>query len=261
MKFDKSNSLLSNKIEKAAQLISNANNIVAFTGAGISTESGIADFRSPGGLWERFDPAEYAEYRAFLTHPEKYWTMHKELSHIVLSADPNLAHIALADLELKFGKLKTVITQNVDFLHSRAGNTKVLELHGSGQTARCLSCSEEFYYTVIQEMLEKGITVPRCPQCDGLIKTNTILFGEPLPYGVLEQAHNEIQSSDLLIVVGSSLTIYPAAALPTVAFKNGIPLIIINIEPTPLDKYADVVIHERAGDTFTEILSVLATLN
>lgn len=260
MKSVKSNSFPSNKIEKAAHLISKANYIVAFTGAGISTESGIADFRSPGGLWERFDPAEYAEYSAFLAHPEKYWTMHKELSHIVLSAEPNPAHIALADLELKFGKLKTIITQNVDSLHSRAGNTKIFELHGSAQTARCLSCSKEFFYTVIQEMLEEGTTVPRCPQCDGIIKTNTILFGEPLPFGVLEQARNEIQSSDLVIVVGSSLTIYPAAALPMFAYNSGIPLIIINVEPTPLDRYADVVINEKAGETFTEIISVLRTL-
>ncbi|MFX0172536.1 MAG: NAD-dependent deacetylase [Candidatus Hodarchaeota archaeon] len=249
------------KIRKAARLIKASNYIVAFTGAGISTESGIPDFRSPGGLWEKYNPNEYADYSAFLTHPEKYWTMHKELSHIVLSAEPNPAHMALADLELKHGKLKTVITQNVDFLHSRAGNTNVLELHGSGQTARCLGCNEEFHYTTIQDMLENGVLVPRCPECNGLVKTNTILFGEPLPIGIIEQARDEIITADLLMIIGSSLLVYPAASLPTLAQKTGTRLIIINMEPTIMDGYADVVIHNKAGKILPQVYSLFETLS
>ena len=232
------------KIHLAAELIKISNYIVAFTGAGISVESGIPDFRSPGGLWEIYNPMEYAEYSAFLSHPEKYWKMHRELSRMVLQAKPNPAHLALADLEFKYKKLKAIITQNVDFLHTRAGNTNVLEIHGSGQTSRCLNCGNTYHYTEIQELLDKGVEVPRCFECNGLIKTNTILFGESLPYDVLENARSEIIAADLLIIIGSSLTVYPAAALPLIAQETGTKILIINFEPTMMDRYADVVINK-----------------
>lgn len=242
------------KIKQAAELIKNSDSIVAFTGAGISVESGIPDFRSPGGLWERYNPQEYAEYSTFLTHPEKYWTMHKELRKMVVNAQPNPAHIALVTLEHEYGKLKAVITQNIDFLHSRAGNSKVLEIHGSGQTSRCLSCKKEFYYTEIEILLDTGQLPPRCPQCDGLIKTNTVLFGEQLPYDVLEQAREEIIAADMLIVIGSSLSVYPAASLPSMAIQSGSRLLIVNMERTPMDIYADVVMRGKAGVIMSEIL-------
>ncbi|MHA2245807.1 MAG: SIR2 family NAD-dependent protein deacylase [Candidatus Hodarchaeales archaeon] len=244
------------KIKQAAELIKNSNYIVAFTGAGISVESGIPDFRSPGGLWEKYNPTEYASYSNFLSHPEKYWTMHMELREMVLDAQPNSAHNALATLEHEYGKLKTVITQNVDFLHSRAGNTKVLEIHGTTQTSRCLDCEKTFHFTEVEEMLDQGLLPPRCPKCNGLIKTNTVLFGEQLPYDVLEQSRNEIIAADLLIVIGSSLTVYPAASLPSIAVQNGSGLIIVNREITPLDTYADVVIRGMAGIIMPRILSV-----
>jgi NAD-dependent deacetylase len=244
------------KIKQAAELISNSNYIVAFTGAGISVESGIPDFRSPGGLWERYDPNEYANYSVFLTHPEKYWIMHMELREMVLNAQPNPAHEALATLEHKYGRLKSVITQNVDFLHSRAGNSKVLELHGTTQTSRCLSCNSEFLYTEVEKMLDEGQIPPRC-QCNGLIKTNTILFGEQLPMDVLTQAREEVISADLLIVIGSSLTVYPAAALPSVAIETGSRLLIVDTERTPMDIYADVVVRGKAGLIMSEILKEL----
>lgn len=245
------------KIKQAAELIKNSNYIVAFTGAGISVESGIPDFRSPGGLWEKFNPMEYAEYSAFLSHPEKYWTMHKELREIVINAQPNPAHNVLATLEHEYGKLKSVVTQNVDFLHSRAGNTKVLEIHGTTQTSHCLSCNKEFYYTEVEEFLDQGQLPPRCPQCNGLIKTNTVLFGEQLPYNVLEQSREEIMAADLLIVIGSSLTVYPAAALPSIAVQSGARLLIVNKEFTPMDSYADVAIRGMAGEILSKILTVL----
>lgn len=245
------------KIKQAAELIKNSNYIVAFTGAGISVESGIPDFRSPGGLWEKFNPNEYATYSTFLSHPEKYWTMHKELREMVIEAQPNPAHNALATLEHEYGKLKSVVTQNVDFLHSRAGNTKVLEIHGTTQTSHCLSCDKTFYFTEVEEMLDQGQLPPSCPKCNGLIKTNTILFGEQLPYDVLEQSREEIKAADLLIVIGSSLTVYPAAALPSIAVQTGSGLIIVNKEITPMDTYADVAIRGMAGVIMPRILTVL----
>ncbi|MHA2304104.1 MAG: SIR2 family NAD-dependent protein deacylase [Candidatus Hodarchaeales archaeon] len=241
-------------ITAAAKLIYLSNYIVVFTGAGISTESGIADFRSPGGLWSRYNPNEYAEYSAFLEHPEKFWKMHKELSKTVLEAKPNLAHITLASLERDHDRVKAIITQNIDFMHFRAGSTKVLEIHGSGQTAHCLSCQTKFHYTDIQKLLDEGQKVPRCINCEGLIKPNVVLFGEQLPFEVLKQARDEIIAADLLLIIGSSLTVYPAAMLPSMALGSGTKIIIINVEPTHIDQDADVVIHEKAGVALPKIL-------
>lgn len=241
-------------ITAAAQLIHLSKYTVVFSGAGISTESGIADFRSPGGLWSRYNPNEYAEYSSFLKHPEKFWKMHKELSRTVLEAKPNLAHTTLASLEKDYNRVKTIITQNIDFLHLRAGNTKVLEIHGSGQTAHCLSCQTEFHYTDIQRLLDEGQEVPRCNNCEGLIKPNVVLFGEQLPFEVLQQARDEVIAADLLIIIGSSLSIYPAAALPSLALSTGAKIIIINTEPTRMDHDADVVIREKAGVVLPRIL-------
>lgn len=249
------------KIEQAAELIKKSNYIVAFTGAGISVESGIPDFRSPGGLWEKYNPNEYATYSTFLTHPEKYWIMHKELRDMIIDAKPNSAHIALADLEFKYGKLKAVITQNVDFLHSRAGNTKVLEIHGTTQTSRCLSCDKQFIYTEVEAFLDQGQLPPRCPQCDGLIKTNTILFGEEMPRDVMQQARDEVVAADLLIIIGSSLTIYPAAALPSLAVQAGKRILIVNKEFTPMDTYANVSIRGMAGVIMPKIMSTLKEIS
>jgi NAD-dependent deacetylase len=249
------------KIKQAAELVKQANYIVVFTGAGISVESGIPDFRSPGGLWERYNPNEYATYSAFLKHPEKYWTMHKELRDLVLTAQPNPAHKALAALEHEFGKLRAVITQNVDFLHSRAGNTKVLEIHGSIQTYRCLSCKMEFKFSEIDTFLTHSDLPPRCPKCNGLIKPNTILFGESLSSNVLKDARDEIIKADLLIVIGSSLVVYPAASLPSIAVETGAKLLIVNFEPTNMDSYADVVIHAKAGELIPKILSGLKEIS
>ncbi|MCK4848575.1 MAG: Sir2 family NAD-dependent protein deacetylase [Candidatus Heimdallarchaeota archaeon] len=245
-----------NKVQIAINLMKKASYIVAFTGAGVSVESGIPDFRSPGGLWERFDPMEYANYSSFLTHPEKFWTMHSELSATVSSAKPNPAHLALAKLE-KLGKLKAIITQNVDFLHQRAGNTRVLELHGSGEISQCIMCKKEFDHTIVDELITKGDIPPLCDICNGLIKPNVILFGEPLPWGVLEEARRELKSADLLIIIGSSLSVYPAASLPHMAIEQGIDILIINEEPTNLDNSATVVFHSKAGLTLPPLVSAL----
>ncbi len=244
-----------NLYKQAADLIKKKSNIVAFTGAGISVESGIPDFRSSGGLWERFDPNEYAEYSAFLKWPEKFWTMHSELSEMVLTAEPNPAHLALATLE-SMGKLTTVITQNIDFLHQRAGSSRVLELHGTGETASCLSCEKQ-YDRVTVEKIRETAHVPRCTVCDGLIKPNVVLFSELPPVDVFEEARRALLKADLVIIIGSSLSVYPAAALPSVVSFANTPLIIINEEPTSMDNYANVVIQGKAGEIFPRIINAL----
>ncbi|MHA1978036.1 MAG: SIR2 family NAD-dependent protein deacylase [Candidatus Hodarchaeales archaeon] len=244
-----------NLYQQAAELIENKSKIVAFTGAGISVESGIPDFRSSGGLWEKYNPYEYAEYSAFLKWPEKFWTMHSELAELVSSAEPNPAHIALVTLE-NLGKLKTVITQNIDFLHQRAGSSRVLELHGTGETASCLSCQKQFERAMVEKILEK-VLIPRCPDCGGLIKPNVVLFSEPLPANVFEEAKRELMETDLLIVVGTSISVYPAAALPSLVSIKKTPVIIINDEPTSLDTSASVVIHGKAGEIFPQIINAL----
>ncbi|MHA2366363.1 MAG: SIR2 family NAD-dependent protein deacylase [Candidatus Hodarchaeales archaeon] len=251
---------ISNKIQKAADFIIQAQYIIAFTGAGISVESGIPDFRGPGGLWERFNPDEYATYWAFQETPEKFWTMHSSVSELLQISEPNPAHIGLARLE-QLGKLKSVITQNIDSLHSKAGNTKVLELHGSGATASCLNCHKNYTYEFVQSLIDEGHTVPRCT-CSGLIKPDVVLFGEPLPYKTLQEAEIEIAKSDLLIVIGSSLQIYPAAGLPRLAKEkiNPARILIINKEPTNLDKIADLVIHGNAGEIIPKIIKLLETI-
>jgi len=244
-----------NLYKQAAKIIKSKSYIVAFTGAGISVESGIPDFRSVGGLWEKYNPNEYAEFSAFLKTPEKFWTMHSELSDLVTSAEPNPAHLALATLEER-GKLKTIITQNIDFLHQRAGNTRVLELHGSGETASCLSCGKQFNRIDVEKIIETVI-VPRCPTCNGLIKPNVVLFSEPLPSNVFEEAKQELLLADLLIVVGSSISVFPAATLPYITNQTGAPVIVVNDEPTPLDFLASVVIHGKAGEIFPQIIEAL----
>lgn len=244
---------LEQSILEAALMIRKASYVIAFTGAGISVESGIPDFRSKGGLWERYDPNEYAEYYAFLRTPEKFWTMHSELSDMVINAQPNPAHLALATLE-KMGKLKAVITQNVDFLHQRAGNTKVLELHGSGETASCVNCGKTVDGVAVHEIVKSGTIPPRCTHCEGLIKPNVILFSEPLPNDVFVEARRQVLVADLLIIVGSSLSVYPAAALPLLAGQTRTKIIIVNDEPTPMDQIADIVLNGKAGEILPKII-------
>ncbi len=246
-----------NLILEIIRLIKNSNYIVAFTGAGISTESGIPDFRSPGGLWERYDPAEYAQYSSFLAHPEKFWQMHREGSLLIQNAEPNAAHKGLAFLEKNFN-LKTVITQNIDFLHTKAGSTNVLELHGSGEFGKCLNCRKIYHHKAITDLInEKGIP-PRCTLCTGLIKPNVILFGEPVPDNIFYEASREISKADLVIVVGSSLSVAPAVFLPRLALLNGSKLVIINEDETHYDDDATIIIREKAGSVFSRIIEILS---
>ncbi|MFQ6059496.1 MAG: NAD-dependent protein deacylase, partial [Anaerolineae bacterium] len=230
-------------IQQAAELVSKSSYAVALTGAGISTPSGIPDFRSPSsGLWSGVDPMAVASIWAFKVHPQSFFNWVRPLARTLLEAQPNPAHHALADLEA-MGFLKAVITQNIDGLHQRVGSKRVLELHGHMREATCLKCHKVVPTQGLIEGFLEGGEVPRCP-CGGLLKPNVVLFGELLPRWVLLEAWGEAERCDLMLVAGSSLEVAPAADLPLTAYRHGAKLVIVNHQPTPLDRYADLVFHE-----------------
>lgn len=244
------------KISKAAEIIKNSNYIVVFSGAGISTESGIDDFRSKEGLWSKYDPSIYASYQYFLQDPSKFWKMHRCLEDLVSTATPNQAHLAIVELE-KMGKVKAVITQNIDILHQKAGSgingARIYQLHGEYGKLHCIKCNKEFNY---DEIDTKDVKYPVC-ECSGYIKPKVVLFGESLPHGVLEGAMNECTNADCLIVVGSSLLVSPANFMPSIAKQYGAKLIFINRENTVMDDLADVFLKGSAGEIFTELLKLV----
>ncbi|MBD3405388.1 MAG: NAD-dependent protein deacylase [Candidatus Lokiarchaeota archaeon] len=240
-------------IEKARKLIQKSQKISAFTGAGISVDSGIPDFRSEGGLWERYDPYEYATYDGFLSDPSKFWTMGQELAEVILKADPNPAHDALATLE-KSGKIVGIITQNIDNLHQRAGNSHVIELHGNYLKAYCMKCKKEYVGETIHRRVANGDIPPYCDECDGVLKSEAILFGEPLPENAMANAIEVCKKSDLMLVIGTSLQVYPAAYLPQLAKNNGAKVILVNLEGTNRDGVADILLRGRAAKILPEII-------
>lgn len=240
------------KIERAAALIANSKYVVALTGAGISTPSGIPDFRSPGsGLWEKIDPTLMASAFSFRLQPQAFYQWARPLARKLLEAEPNPAHRALAELE-EMGLLKAVITQNIDDLHQKAGSKRVLELHGNMRQATCLKCHK---VVSTQDMMERFLEdgeVPNC-SCGGLLKPNVVLIGDPLPKWVLLEAWGEAEKCDLMLVVGSSLQITPASEIPFVAKRHGARTIVFNYQPTPLDNQADVVIHEDVAEVMPRV--------
>jgi NAD-dependent deacetylase len=244
---------------EVAELIIDAKKLVVFTGAGISTESGIPDFRSPGGIWSRFDPDDFT-YQKFIRDPEarrKQWRMLGE-GHLTTLAKPNAAHYAIAELD-RLGKLDCVITQNIDNLHQKAGvpADKVFELHGNMQWAVCLSCGQRYPFEQIKVRLGKGEEIPDCEVCHGMLKPNAVLFGEQLPQDVLEEASHRSSNCDLCIVIGSTLVVYPAAYMPIYAHQAGARLVIINLSSTPMDREATVLIRARAGEAMSKIVASL----
>lgn len=246
------------KINKIAQMIAEAKKIVVFTGAGVSTESGIPDFRGPGGMWTKYDPDDFTIDR-FLNSEEtrrKLWKIFRE-GGLIDEAPPNAAHYAIAELE-KTGKLRSVITQNVDNLHQRAGSNpdKVYELHGNMQMIICLNCRSRYPISLIrEENLESS--APVCRKCRGILKPDVIFFGEALPSDTLMKATRDAQECDLLIVVGSSLVVYPAAYMPLYAKQAGARIAIINMGPTGLDEVADVLVSAPAGHAMTGVMKKL----
>lgn len=243
-------------IDLLSDLIVRAKKPVVFTGAGISTESGIPDFRSPGGIWSKYDPDDLT-YQKFLTSPEtrkKQWKMLLE-SGMTTEAKPNPAHYAIAELD-RLGKLDCVITQNVDNLHQKAGvsDAKVFELHGNIQWVVCLNCRHRFPMEEILQRIAEGVEVPDCPDCHGIMKPDGVFFGEALPQGTLSEATRRSQNCDLFIVIGSTLVVYPAAYMPAYAQEAGAKLAIINLTPTPLDHHAVVLIRSKAGEAMSKVV-------
>ncbi|MHA1576618.1 MAG: SIR2 family NAD-dependent protein deacylase [Candidatus Thorarchaeota archaeon] len=235
------------EIKKAKELVTNAGKISALTGAGISVDSGIPDFRSEGGLWKRYDPLEHATLESFNRDPTKFWTMGRELAETIIKAKPNAAHIALAELEAQ-GKLTGVITQNIDNLHQTAGNKNVIELHGNYLCAHCIECEAEYFGKKVHESVAQGEIPPKCEKCGGILKSEAILFGEALPEEPMAKAIELCRDTNLLIVIGSSLTIYPAAFLPQLAKNAGAKVVLINLKGMNKDDVADVVLKGRAAE-------------
>lgn len=243
-----------NKIIQAASYIQKSKIIVGFTGAGISTASGIPDFRSPdSGLWRDVDPMMVASLHGFRQNPKAFYDWVRPLTKTTLNAKPNPAHDAFARLE-KIGKLHSIITQNIDMLHTKAGNKTIYELHGHMREATCIHCFKVYpAEDILSTFLEDG-KVPVCEHCGGVLKPNVILFGEQLPIREFQGAQDAARKSDLMIIVGSSLEVAPASDIPILAHRTGAKLIIINLEPTPADRFADIVIHANAAETLPEIV-------
>jgi len=245
------------QLKQIAQWITTSTRVVVFSGAGLSTESGIPDFRSPGGVWDKYNPEDFyfQNFIASEASREKYWQMATEMYEPIRKAQPNPAHLAISELE-KLGKLDCVITQNIDGLHFKAGNSeeKVIQLHGTAIFVSCLSCKKRYDRDEIQERIKMGVKAPHCDDCGGFLKPATISFGQSMPERETQEAYHRSSTCDLFIVVGSSLVVQPAASMPLVAKRNGARLVIINRDPTPYDDMADIVIHGQAGPTMASIL-------
>lgn len=245
-------------IERAADLVADSDHLVAFTGAGVSTESGIPDFRSPGGLWDTYDPRDFT-IQALRSDPVAYWErrleMRAERDFSWSDVEPNPAHEALARLAAE-GPLSTLITQNVDGLHQAAGSDPddVLELHGTRTAAKCLGCGRRLALSVLEEKLENEALPPECDDCGGLLKRATVSFGEQLPRDVLQRAQREARECDTFLVAGSSLTVEPAASMPRIARQHGAALVVVNLDATPMDDEADAVAYGKAGEALPRIV-------
>ena len=245
------------KIETLAAMFARARRAVVFTGAGMSTESGIPDFRSPGGVWSKMRPIEFQDFVSSEERRREAWTRTFSGAAKWTGAQPNAGHHAVARLVAN-GKVSAVITQNVDDLHRLSGvpADRIVELHGNATYATCLDCGLRHELEVLkQSFLGRG-EIPTCRSCGGLVKTATISFGQAMPEGPMTRARSETLACDLFVVLGSSLVVYPAAGFPLLAKKNGAALAIVNREPTEQDAYADLVIHDAIGKVMTAVAPV-----
>ena len=243
-------------IHRAAELIGSARRGLALTGAGVSAESGIPTFRGAGGLWTRYDPVKVASIEYFMADPSAYWSVSKDRGRVALAARPNPGHHALAALEAS-GHLVAVVTQNTDGLHQDSGSLAVIEVHGSSRTVQCLDCGNREPRSEVQTRLDREMP-PRCRICGGsFLKPTVVLFGEPLPQPAIQQALALARQADVMLVVGSSLVVRPAADIPLVALRSGAQLVVINPEPTPLDDLAAIVIRGKSGEVLPEIVELI----
>jgi len=237
-------------IQRAAKDILNSKKTIAFTGAGISVESGIPDFRGAQGLWQKYDPEEYADIQAFYSNPEKVWLMLKDMFELIMTARPNPAHIGLAELE-RMGYLSSIVTQNVDGLHQAAGSRRVIEFHGSHRTLSCLKCSQK----VDGSSFTLADLPARCPRCSSLLKPDVVFFGEPIPWEAQVNSLKESKTCTAVLVIGTSAIVHPAASIPIMAKERGAKVIEINMEPTPLtNEISDYLICGPAGEILPAIV-------
>lgn len=253
--------MTSSPVQRAAELLSSSADLVVLTGAGISTESGIPDFRSPGGIWTKYDPQEftYQNFVANRTHRERYWRMSLDIHPVLAGAEPNAAHRAVAELERR-GHLRAVITQNIDGLHQRAGSSPelVIEIHGTALHVVCLSCGDRLPREQVQARVRAGEAAPECRSCGGILKPATVSFGQAMPERETTMAFDHAEHADVFLVIGSSLVVHPAAYLPVRAVESGAKLVIVNLEATPYDRLASVVVRGKAGATMDAILEAMA---
>jgi NAD-dependent deacetylase len=226
---------------------------VVLTGAGVSVESGVPTFRGKDGLWSKYDPDEYATKEAFERDPVKVWRWLAMGIELILKVEPNMAHIAIAELE-SLGYVKSVITQNIDNLHQKAGSKNVIEVHGNTLRLRCTACS----YREIINMVPNNIP-PYCPKCDAMLRPDVVLFGEALPYEEWDRAVDETSKADVYIVVGTSGVVMPAAMLPLIAKGKGAFIIEINPEVTSITRIVDLYIDKKAGEFFSEVMELLSS--
>ena len=236
------------KIKKAAELIKNSKNITVLTGAGISVESGIPDFRSAGGLWSKYDPFEYAHIDSFRKDPYKVWKMLKEMHQILQGKKPNRAHIALKELE-DLGKNVVIITQNIDKLHTLAGNSIVYEYHGVWDKLICIKCGNED--SIENYRLDE---IPHCEKCNFPYKPDVVFFGEPIDHEIMQKSNEAAENCDVFMVIGTSAQVYPAAFLPNLPYRKGIPIIEVNLESTPLTSSLNTIFLQGKA---TEIMDKL----
>ncbi|MFH1319158.1 MAG: Sir2 family NAD-dependent protein deacetylase [Bacteroidota bacterium] len=250
---------MDNLIDKGREMINQAQKILVFAGAGLSTESGIPDFRSPGGLWSKYDPSDFYFQKIISDEKarEKYWKMSTETYEVMKDAAPNNAHFAIKAIQ-DMGKLLAIVTQNIDGLHHKAGNSpeKIIEIHGTVFTVSCLSCGKKYDRDEIEERIKSGVKIPYCDDCSGILKPDTISFGQSMPEDKVSTAIKYANECDLCIVLGSSLVVYPAASIPEYAYQNNAKLIIVNRDVTPLDTYADLVIHESVTKAMGQMVEV-----
>ena len=243
------------EIAQVAADIVAADHVVALTGAGVSTASGIPDFRSEGGIWEQFDPAEF-HYSRFQADPAGFWTLRAELHEAIYGdgIEPNAAHEALARLEAE-SHLGMLITQNIDGLHAAAGSEHLIEIHGNGDRVVCVECGNRMPMAHARERIEMESLPPRCGDCEGILKPDVVLFGEPLPETALERAQAHAKKADVFLAVGSSLTVEPAASLPRIAQETGATLAVCNLESTPVSSIAEYDIRRDITETLPELLA------
>jgi NAD-dependent deacetylase len=240
-----------------SRLLAESKRAVVFTGAGISTESGIPDFRSPGGVWEKFKPVMYQDFVASDAAKRDYWRQRFAREGAMLKAEPNRGHRAVEKL-VRTGKVSSVITQNIDGLHQVSGvpEEKIIELHGNSTYASCLECAARYEIDPIRETFLKNETLPLCNHCGGAVKTATISFGQAMPEDAMRAAQIETLQCDLFLAIGSSLVVYPAAGFPLMAKEHGARLVILTRDPTDLDRYADLVLNDEIGPVLGDAVGV-----